>query len=66
MSTNKLADIGLNKEHMEEVRKEINDKMRQNKTTYHVPRQMPSEHELPLDKEGNLTVTLVHLALYNH
>ena len=66
LNSNKLADMGLNRMIMEEVKNEINEQMRQNKTTYHITKKMPEASMLPLDKEGTLTLLLVNLSLYNH
>ena len=67
LSSDKLLKIGLNRVQLEDVKAEINEQMRQNRTTHHNDIKLPKPSKFKLlTEDGSLTLTLVFVTLYNH
>jgi len=64
MTSSKLAEIGLNREAIDEVKEEINEQMKNNRTSYRADEQLPATiKKLKYDKDGGIDLTLVFVAL---
>ena len=67
LDSSKLAEFGLNRMVMDEVNDEINQQMRQNKTSYRADEQLSrTAQKLRIDTEGGIDLTLVHVDLNTH
>ena len=66
LTSEKLLGMGLSKSQLEEVKAEINEQMRRNRTTHHNDIKLPKPTKFKLDSDGSLTLTLIFVSLYSH
>ena len=64
LTASKLNELGLNTMVMDEVKNEINEQMRNNRTSYRADEELSSTvRKLQYDKEGGIELTLVYVDL---
>ena len=67
LTASKLNELGLNTMVMDEVKNEINEQMRNNRTSYRADEELSSTvKKLQYDKDGGIELTLVYVDLNLH
>ena len=64
LTAQRLQELGLDEVLMEDVKAEINQEMKMNKTSYRVELKLPKASNFKLDDQGALNVTIVFVQLH--
>lgn len=66
LTETKMERLGLDKVVMEDVKDEINEEMRNNKTSFRSGLNMPTAANLKMDNDGTVNLKLVFVSLHSH